>query len=140
MRAPKGVPQPHPGHDRLLAAIQAEHDAQEVQAASVASPLKARFVAVSGAASKWSAALVTPLLAIKKLPADTINDLSLEHFFNRVIEFIVILAVLLARLPWPLAFTSAAFARACTGAAAFVGDVGVITALWRFHRRECAPL
>ena len=36
--------------------------------------------------------------ALKSAPSDSLNDFSLEHFFNRVVEFVMTLAILLARL------------------------------------------
>ena len=78
-------------------------------------PARAALV-LSQALSKSGSAITRCFLAARHIHADTLNDLSLEHFFNRVIEFVIALAVLLARIGWPLAFTSTVFARACTGA------------------------
>ena len=65
--------------------------------------------------SNGAAYITRAFLAARAINSETLNDLSLEHFFNRVIEFVIALAILLARLGWPLALTSVIFARACTG-------------------------
>ena len=111
----KAIIQASPIGDALLAAVTREDELLSAAARASLNPLKARLVRICTSISLACSSISGPLLAIKHVSPDAINDLSLEHFFNRIIEFVVILSVMLARLDWPIALTSAAFARSCTG-------------------------
>lgn len=63
------------------------------------------------------------LLSARHCDAEALNDFSLAAFFDRIIEFTVSLALLLARLPWPFIVVTTAFARACSG---FIGVMRLV--------------